>query len=307
MRANRAPLGSINIYGPFAQRVSKWLLFSFLIGFFQVIFAAAPIAVTPAQAVTTTFDGSNSYNQIKYWVVPEGVIQITVTMYGGSGGKGGLDGKNWAGTVGYRGKVTGTIAVQPGDTITIAIGGGGVNGQSGVGGAAPIGGGSQAGTNPLSAAYNGGTGGAAGYNGSSGAGAGGGAASILHINGRGYVVAAGAGGSSGGNNILTTNDTTRSSAVPSSTSTRTRGNASGLTGANATAAVNPAVRGLFYGNAAQLGIQALAVAVVAAFAFAGSYLLLRLVDLFSPLRVSAKEEDEGLDMSQHGEEAYNLD
>ena len=73
----------------------------------------------------------------------------------------------------------------------------------------------------------------------------------------------------------------------------------------ATAAVNPAVRGLFYGNAAQLGIQA--VAVVAAFAFFGSYLLLRLVDVFSPLRVSPKEEDEGLDMSQHGEEAYNLD
>jgi Amt family ammonium transporter len=75
----------------------------------------------------------------------------------------------------------------------------------------------------------------------------------------------------------------------------------------ATAAVNPSVCGLFYGNAAQLGIQALAVAVVAAFAFFGSYLLLRLVDVFSPLRVSAKEEDEGLDMSQHGEEAYNLD
>jgi Amt family ammonium transporter len=75
----------------------------------------------------------------------------------------------------------------------------------------------------------------------------------------------------------------------------------------ATAAVNPAVRGLFYGNSAQLGIQVLAVAVVSAFAFIGSYLLLRLVDVFSPLRVSAKEEDEGLDMSQHGEEAYNLD
>ncbi|MCW3999228.1 MAG: ammonium transporter [Candidatus Bathyarchaeota archaeon] len=74
----------------------------------------------------------------------------------------------------------------------------------------------------------------------------------------------------------------------------------------ATAAVNPAVQGLFYGNPAQLGIQALAVVVVAAFAFFGSYLLLKLVDLFSPLRVSAKEEDEGLDLSQHGEEAYHL-
>jgi Amt family ammonium transporter len=75
----------------------------------------------------------------------------------------------------------------------------------------------------------------------------------------------------------------------------------------ATAAVNPVVQGLFYGNPAQLGIQVFAVLVVAAFSFAGSYLLLRLVDLFSPLRVSPKEEDEGLDMSQHGEEAYNLD
>ncbi len=75
----------------------------------------------------------------------------------------------------------------------------------------------------------------------------------------------------------------------------------------ATVLVNPAVNGLFYGNPAQLGTQVLAVTVVAAFAFVGSYLLLRLVDLFSPLRVSPKEEDEGLDMSQHGEEAYHLD
>jgi Amt family ammonium transporter len=73
----------------------------------------------------------------------------------------------------------------------------------------------------------------------------------------------------------------------------------------ATAAVNPAVQGLFFGNPAQLAIQALAVVVVAAFAFVGSYLLLRLVDVFSPLRVSPKEEDEGLDLSQHGEEAYS--
>lgn len=74
----------------------------------------------------------------------------------------------------------------------------------------------------------------------------------------------------------------------------------------ATAAVNPAVQGLLYGNPAQLGIQVLAVLVVAGFAFVGSYLLLRFVDLFSPLRVSPKEEDEGLDLSQHGEEAYHL-
>jgi len=75
----------------------------------------------------------------------------------------------------------------------------------------------------------------------------------------------------------------------------------------ATAAVNPAVQGLFYGNPAQLGIQVFAVLVVVAFAFCGSYALLKVVDFFSPLRVSPKEEEDGLDLSQHGEEAYNLD
>ncbi len=74
----------------------------------------------------------------------------------------------------------------------------------------------------------------------------------------------------------------------------------------ATVLVNPAVNGLFYGNPAQLGIQIFAVLVVATFAFVGSYLLLKLVDIFSTLRVSPKEEDEGLDLSQHGEEAYQL-
>jgi Amt family ammonium transporter len=80
----------------------------------------------------------------------------------------------------------------------------------------------------------------------------------------------------------------------------------------ATTAVNPGVSGLLYSGAYmvglhQLGVQVLAVVVVSAFAFVGSYLLLRLVDMFSPLRVSLQEEEDGLDMSQHGEEAYHLD
>jgi len=62
--------------------------------------------------------------------------------------------------------------------------------------------------------------------------------------------------------------------------------------------------GLFYGNPAQLGIQAVAVVIVAAFAFAGTYVLLRLINLVMPLRVSPQDEDAGLDLSQHGEEAY---
>jgi ammonium transporter, Amt family len=47
--------------------------------------------------------------------------------------------------------------------------------------------------------------------------------------------------------------------------------------------------------------------VVAAFSFGGSYVILRVINRFSPLRVSPEEEDQGLDISQHGEEAYQLD
>ena len=71
----------------------------------------------------------------------------------------------------------------------------------------------------------------------------------------------------------------------------------------ATAAIN-GVNGLFYGDPGQLVVQMVAVAVVAAYAFFGSYLLLKLVNVFSPLRVSSEEEEQGLDLSQHGEEAY---
>jgi Amt family ammonium transporter len=78
------------------------------------------------------------------------------------------------------------------------------------------------------------------------------------------------------------------------------------TGLFATATVN-GVNGLLFGNAGQLVAQLLAVAVVAPFAFFGSYLLLKLVNVFSPLRVSPEAEDTGLDLSEHGEEAYQLD
>jgi Amt family ammonium transporter len=78
------------------------------------------------------------------------------------------------------------------------------------------------------------------------------------------------------------------------------------TGLFATAAVN-GVNGLLFGNAGQLGAQLVAVAVVTPFAFFGSYLLLKLVNVFSPIRVSPQAEDAGLDLSEHGEEAYQLD
>jgi Amt family ammonium transporter len=77
------------------------------------------------------------------------------------------------------------------------------------------------------------------------------------------------------------------------------------TGLFATTMVNN-VNGLFYGNSGLLFAQVLSVVIVAAYSFFGSYLLLKVINVFSPLRVSPEEEDKGLDLSQHGEEAYDL-
>jgi Amt family ammonium transporter len=78
------------------------------------------------------------------------------------------------------------------------------------------------------------------------------------------------------------------------------------TGLFASKQINPTGNdGLFYGNPSLLISQLIAVVVVAAFAFFGSYALLRLIKIFSPLRVSEEEEETGLDLSQHGEEAYS--
>jgi Amt family ammonium transporter len=77
------------------------------------------------------------------------------------------------------------------------------------------------------------------------------------------------------------------------------------TGLFATTMVNN-VNGLFYGNPSLLFAQVLSVLFVAAFSFFGSFLLLKVINVFLPLRVSPEEEDTGLDLSQHGEEAYDL-
>jgi ammonium transporter, Amt family len=64
--------------------------------------------------------------------------------------------------------------------------------------------------------------------------------------------------------------------------------------------------GLFFGNAAQLWEQAIAVVVVAAYAAAVTWGLLKLIDVTIGLRVSKEEEEEGLDSTQHGEAGYQL-
>jgi Amt family ammonium transporter len=80
-----------------------------------------------------------------------------------------------------------------------------------------------------------------------------------------------------------------------------------LTGLFASKAVNPAgADGLFFGNPAQLGIQAAAVAVTLVFCFVGALVLLKVVDAVVGLRVYEEDEVVGLDLSQHGETAYTL-
>jgi Amt family ammonium transporter len=77
-----------------------------------------------------------------------------------------------------------------------------------------------------------------------------------------------------------------------------------LTGVFAQKGLNGLADGLLFGNPSQLGIQAVAVGAAIVYSGIVSFILLKLVGLVFELRVSDKEESEGLDISQHGEEAY---
>jgi Amt family ammonium transporter len=68
---------------------------------------------------------------------------------------------------------------------------------------------------------------------------------------------------------------------------------------------NGVSNGALFGHAGQLGWQALAALTGPAYAFVGTYVLLRLISLVMPLRVSERDEALGMDVVQHGEEAYN--
>jgi ammonium transporter, Amt family len=72
----------------------------------------------------------------------------------------------------------------------------------------------------------------------------------------------------------------------------------------AEAAWNGVSDGLFYGNAAQLGHQALAAIVAPAYAFVVTFGLLKLIGAFTALRTTEHQEAIGMDVTQHGEEAY---
>jgi len=64
---------------------------------------------------------------------------------------------------------------------------------------------------------------------------------------------------------------------------------------------NTTGNGLFFGETTLFKAHLIALAVVVAFAFFGSLLLLKITDLISPLKISAEEQEIGSDLAQHGE------
>jgi Amt family ammonium transporter len=77
-----------------------------------------------------------------------------------------------------------------------------------------------------------------------------------------------------------------------------------LTGVFAQKALNGIADGALFGNPAQLGIQAVAVGAAIVYSGVGSFVLLKLVGLIFPLRADTADESVGMDLTQHGEEAY---
>ena len=77
-----------------------------------------------------------------------------------------------------------------------------------------------------------------------------------------------------------------------------------LTGVFADKSLNGLFDGALFGNPAQIGIQAAAVGTAIVYSGVVTFILLKIIGLIMPLRATVEEETEGLDISQHGEEAY---
>jgi Amt family ammonium transporter len=77
-----------------------------------------------------------------------------------------------------------------------------------------------------------------------------------------------------------------------------------LTGVFAEKSVNGLFDGGIAGNWGQVGIQAMAVLTAIVYSGVVSFVLLKLIGLFIPLRATTTDEAAGLDITMHGEEAY---
>jgi Amt family ammonium transporter len=67
---------------------------------------------------------------------------------------------------------------------------------------------------------------------------------------------------------------------------------------------NSVGNGLVFGHPAQLLWQGIAALAGPAYAFVGTYILIRLIGLVMPIRASDRDQAVGMDVVEHGEEAY---
>jgi Amt family ammonium transporter len=76
------------------------------------------------------------------------------------------------------------------------------------------------------------------------------------------------------------------------------------TGVLATSAVQASYKGLIDGNAGQVLTQIVAVAATIAYAVVATFVIVKVVDVILGIRISAKDEELGMDLAVHGEVAY---
>ncbi|HEY5010835.1 MAG TPA: fibronectin type III domain-containing protein, partial [Acidimicrobiales bacterium] len=169
---------------------------------------SSPPPLVTSNTDTTQTQTFNYSPNVQTFTVPANVTQLTLNVNGAEGGRGGRDSAGRPPLGGYQGVVSGTIAVTPGEVLTIGVGHGGHDSsiaetcteglnslfdpENAIGGSNPLG------------SYAGGNGGAAGEEGCSGYGGGGGAASVVEIGSSSNdptsvatIVAGGSGGAGG--------------------------------------------------------------------------------------------------------------
>jgi Amt family ammonium transporter len=78
-----------------------------------------------------------------------------------------------------------------------------------------------------------------------------------------------------------------------------------LTGILAQKSWNGVADGALFGNPRQLGIQVAAILATIVYSTVATYVIIKAIGFAFNLRASAKEEGIGLDVTQHGEEAYS--
>ena len=98
--------------------------------------------------------------------------------------------------------------------------------------------------------------------------------------------------------------TTRSTSSPSTASAAC--SAPIATGIFASSTVQAAYSGLLDGNPQQLVTQVIAVGATIAYAAVGTFVIVKVVDLLLGMRVKPEVEAMGLDLSVHGEAAYQV-